>query len=49
MVVVSTAVDGLRGRIVGFKLRVADEIAAFFQLDEAVKTMKTTGVLLYSM
>ena len=47
MKVVSTAVDGWRGRIVGLKLRVADEIAAFFQPDGEEKTLKAAGVLLY--
>ena len=49
LVVVSTAVDGWRGKIDDLKLRWPATIAAFFRPDEAVTTMKTTGVLLYSM
>ena len=46
LVVVSTAVDGWRGRIDDLKRRWPATIAAFFRPDEAVKT---TEVLLYSM
>ena len=47
MVVVSTTVDGRRGRIIDLKLRWPTKIAAFFQPNEAAKTLKTTEVLLY--
>jgi len=47
IVVVSTAVDGGRGRIVGLKLRWPTQIAALFRPDEAEKTMKTTRLFLY--
>lgn len=47
MAVVSTAVDGGRGRIVGLKLRWPTQIAALFRPDEAEKTMKTTSLFLY--
>ena len=48
MVVVSTDVNGWRGRIDDLKLRWPATFAAFFRPDEAVQTMKTTGVLVYS-
>ena len=48
MAVVSTDVDGWRGRIVGLKRRWTTTIVVFFQPDEAEKTMTTTGVFLYS-
>jgi len=45
MAVVSTAVDGGRGRIVGLKLRWPTQIAALFRPDEAEKTMKNHQVV----
>ena len=48
MEVVSTVVDGWRGRIVDLKLRWQPTIAVLFRPDEAAKTMTTTGVFLYS-
>jgi hypothetical protein len=47
MAVVSTAVDGWRGRIVGLKLRWPTKIAAFFRPDGEEKTLKKAGFLLY--
>jgi len=46
--VVSTVVDGWRGRIVDLKLRWQPTIAVLFRPDEAEITMTTTGVFLYS-
>jgi hypothetical protein len=48
MVVVLTAVDSWRGRIVGLKLRWQPTIVALFRPNGAAKTMKPTGVFLYS-
>jgi len=48
MVVVLTAVDSWRGRIVGLKLRWQPTIAALFRPNGAANTMKPTGVFLYS-
>jgi len=47
MVVVSTTVDGRRGRIVGLKLRWHPTIAALFRPNRAEKTPKPDGILLY--
>jgi hypothetical protein len=47
MEVVSTAVDGWRGRIVGLKLWWPTKIAPFFRPDGEAKTLRTAGVLLY--
>ena len=47
MVVVLTAVDGWRGRIVGLKPRWQPTIAALFRPNGADKTLKPAGVLLY--
>jgi len=47
MAVVSTAVDGWRGRIVGLKLRWPTKIAPFFRPDGEETTLNTAGVLLY--
>ena len=43
MEVVSTAVDGWRGRIVGLKLRWPTKIVPFFRPDGEAKTLKTAG------
>jgi hypothetical protein len=47
MAVVSKAVDGWRGRIVGLKLRWPTKIAPLFRPHGEEKTLNTAGVLLY--